>query len=129
MSPLLVGLGLAGPLTVELTGVVPDGQPLIVALFDASGGFPKAERAVRTRVVPASATTLRIELGEVGAGAWAVTVHHDEDADGQLDFSWLPPGPAEGTSASCPSRPFAMPTWGACSVVPDGSPLRLTMWY
>lgn len=122
----------AAEVQLELVGLRPDGQPVEVAIFSAeNAGFPKMEKAVRRLRAVASSSTLLLPLGELALGDWAIAVHHDQNANGELDFSWFPPGPAEGTSASCQSRPFAMPSWSACHflVAPEGIKQRLEMWY
>lgn len=130
----MIGLlwsGLSLAVTLQIRDVVPDGKPVIIGIFSDGSSFPTLSRASRTLTVPASAGSLTVDLGALGPGAWAVAVHHDQNNNGDLDFRWLPPGPAEGTSASCPSRPFAMPSWGSCQfVVTDGQQeVRLQMWY
>ena len=128
---LWAAAAVAGPLRVTIAGVEPDGQPLIVALFDSSEAFPDGVRARQRWTLAATAETLSLDLGDVPAGTLAITVHHDQDADGELDFRWLPPGPAEGTSASCARRPLAIPTWRSCSFVvsEELQDLRLQLWY
>ncbi|HNC97643.1 MAG TPA: DUF2141 domain-containing protein [Myxococcota bacterium] len=132
MISLLLAAAQAAEVHLELVGVRADGKPIEVALFSSEQeGFPKMDRAVRRLQVVASAATLVLPLGELGAGDWAVAVHHDQNANGSLDFSWFPPGPSEGTSASCGSRPFAMPSWSAChfQVAAESLKQRLEMWY
>lgn len=126
-----LGAALAGTVQVELRGLVADGRPVHVRLFNDADAFPSPARAVRTVSTTATATTLTVDLGELAPGRWAVSVHHDQDSDGELDFRWLPPGPAEGTSASCTSRPLAIPAWDSCSVQVGAAAqtLRLVMWY
>lgn len=126
-----LGAALAGTVTVELRGLVADGRPVHLRLFNQEDAFPSPTRAVRTVSTTATATTLTVDLGELPPGRWAVSVHHDQDADGELDFRWLPPGPAEGTSASCASKPLAIPSWDGCSVQVGAGALvlRLEMWY
>lgn len=128
---LWAAAAVAGPMRVTLAGVEPDGQPLVVALFDSAEAFPEDARAKRRWTLAATAETLTLDLGEVAPGTWAITVHHDQDADGELDFRWLPPGPSEGTSASCARRPLAIPTWRSCSFEVSEGPqdLRLQLWY
>ena len=118
-------------LDVEIRGLRPDGGPVIVALFSARAGFPRMQAAQRRITVRADAEIMRVPLGEVGSGVWALAVHHDQDGDGVLDFRWFPPGPAEGTSASCPRRPLAMPAWSSCSFLVGSTPMlrTLEMWY
>lgn len=117
--------------TVEITGLTADGAPVVVGVFQTAEGFPAVESATRTVQTTASTETITVDVGELGPGTWAVTVHHDQNANGELDFRWLPPGPSEGTSASCAAKPFALPSWDACwFVVESEQPsLYLTMWY
>lgn len=121
----------ASAATLEITGLSADGAPLVVGLYDTSEGFPASESATRTLTATASASTVTVDLGELPPGTWAVTVHHDQNSNGELDFRWLPPGPSEGTSATCADKPFALPSWDDCSfVVADDQPsLSVAMWY
>jgi uncharacterized protein (DUF2141 family) len=132
MIGLIVASAQAAEVQLELVGVLADGKPIEVALFSSDQeGFPKIEKALRRLQVVASATTLVVPLGELVPGDWAIAVHHDQNANGELDFSWFPPGPSEGTAASCSSRPFAMPAWSAChfQVATESLKQRLEMWY
>lgn len=127
---LLAGLARAATVEVAVDGLVPDGAPVIVALFTGSSGFPTIERAAAVQRTVASATRVSVRFEGVADGTVAVAVHHDQDGDGTLDFRWLPPGPAEGTSASCAERPLAIPRWSACSRAVSGdAALVLSMWY
>ena len=121
----------AASIDLEITGVEVDGAPVIVGLFDSASALPHAERAARTVTLPASQSTLRVHVDDLAPGSWGVTVHHDQNGDGKLNFRWFPPGPSEGTSASCPRRPLAMPTWGSCSfaLTEGGALTQLVIWY
>jgi len=121
----------AGEVVIRLDGVQVDGAPLVLRVFATEKTYPDFGEEVRILTVPASSATIEMRVRDLAPGRYGFTVHHDHDADGELDFSVLPPGPAEGTAASCVKKPVMVPRWSNCSVeVPaGGTELRLAMWY
>jgi uncharacterized protein (DUF2141 family) len=127
----LMGLSMAATIQLKLDGVVADGMPLRVAVFNSEESWLEEGGTERVFTVAAGTDTVTLDLGELPAGRWAVSVHHDQDDDGEIDFGWLPPGPTEGTSASCSSRPLTVPSWKGCSfeVTDQDAVLTMEMWY
>lgn len=116
-------------ITVEIAGITADQATVRVALFGADSGFPKMEKAAQSTTVVADAATKTARF-DVPAGAYGIAVHHDADGDGDIDFRWFPPGPAEGTSASCAKKPRAIPRWKNCNfAVAADTTVQLTLWY
>jgi uncharacterized protein (DUF2141 family) len=132
---LLASLGVAHAdethtITAEITGLTADQATVHVALFLADSGFPKMEKAERSTTVVADAVTKAVRFDGVPAGTYAVALHHDTDGDGDIDFRWFPPGPAEGTSASCADKPLAIPRWKKCNFAVAGdTTVQLPLWY
>jgi len=121
----------AGDVVVRVDGVQTDGAPLVLRVFATEESYPDWGEEMHTQTVPASSATIELRVSDLAPGRYGFTVHHDHDADGELDFSFLPPGPAEGTAASCVKKPVMAPRWSSCSVqIPvDDTELHLTMWY
>ena len=121
----------AGDVVIRLDGVQTDGAPLVLRVFATEETYPHWGEEVRSLTVPASSATIEMRVSDLAPGRYGFTIHHDHDADGELDFAFLPPGPSEGTAASCTKKPLMAPRWSNCSVqVPaDGAELHLPMWY
>lgn len=63
---------------------------LRLAIFASAEGYPKSiDRAVRSGSFEVDETSLEIELPDLPYGQYAVTVHHDENEDGKLNFNPL----------------------------------------
>jgi uncharacterized protein (DUF2141 family) len=79
----------AAETTVRVTGVVPDGGPVRIAVFDDADGFPEPGAAAVTARVPATGSEVATALELPGAPRLAVAAYQDRDADGELDRNWL----------------------------------------
>lgn len=61
-----------------------------LAVFSSAEGYPKdIRKAVRSGSFDADENPLEIELPDLPYGKYAVTVHHDENMDGELNFNLL----------------------------------------
>ncbi|MFO7956073.1 MAG: DUF2141 domain-containing protein [Candidatus Brocadiia bacterium] len=90
----------AGAIEVTVRGFRNAEGEVLVSLFSAAPGFPNdAERALRTRRVDAAVGTVTVRFEDVPYGEYAVSVLHDENANGRLDTGRLGI-PAEGYGAS-----------------------------
>jgi uncharacterized protein (DUF2141 family) len=91
-------------LIVEIRGIAHEGGQLRCALFGAPEGFPDdpdaAERVERLEISGGSAEW-RIE--NLPTGMWAVSVLHDENADGTMGTDWMG-RPSEGWGVSRDAR-------------------------
>lgn len=77
-------------LTVQVGGLSATGGELRVALFNAAAGFPGDPAQAQLRqVLKAAALPPGGLVFRVAPGTWAVSVHHDLDADGKLAANWL----------------------------------------
>jgi uncharacterized protein (DUF2141 family) len=71
----------AGTLTLDLKGVQ-DGQgTLVIALYNNSEDFLK--KPLRKLTVPAASAAMRVELPDVPAGDYAVSLYQDLNSDGK----------------------------------------------
>lgn len=82
----------------------PTGQA-IVALYRSSSDWLKVARAYRLATVPIENGVVDVRFDGLGAGAYAVSVIHDENRNGKLDMRWFPwPKPKEGAGVSNDAR-------------------------
>jgi uncharacterized protein (DUF2141 family) len=70
---------------VEVRGVRPLTGRIVAALFDGERDFPHGERALASRVAPASHDPTSLEFSMDHEGRYAVVVYQDVDDDGALD--------------------------------------------
>lgn len=79
-----------GSLILELTELRNRKGTVNIALFSSEDGFPKdATKAVRSGSYPISELPLAIEFSDLPYGCYAVSVHHDENLDGKINFNAL----------------------------------------
>ena len=97
---MMVTVGHAGALTVDIEGLRSRTGVVQVALFRTVEGYPQhAELAAQTRTVTVELPTTVVTFDEVEPGTWALAVLHDENANGRLDTTLLGV-PKEGIGAS-----------------------------
>lgn len=99
-------------LTVEVSGVRNARGRLMVTLYASEDNWLDYEKYHRTRRVPAVKGRMTFRFAGLQPGTYGVAILHDENANGEMDMQWLPPGPAEGAAASnqAPAR-FGPPKW------------------
>jgi uncharacterized protein (DUF2141 family) len=89
-----------GEIEVTITGFESDAGLAKLALFDSAAGFPsKAENGVRRMETGISNRVAKFVLKNVPYGHYAISVYHDENANGKLDRNFLGI-PSEGFGAS-----------------------------
>ena len=77
-------------LIVELTGLRNRKGVVNIALFASAEGFPSdPDQAIRSDSFPIDTIPFEIEVPDLPSGWYAVTVHHDENMDGQLNCNAL----------------------------------------
>lgn len=87
-------------LTVRIDGVRETVGQLMVFLFANEEDYPtKRERAFKTKKVPASSSSLCVDIDDVPAGTYGIAVYHDENSNDKMDRSWYGM-PKEGYGAS-----------------------------
>jgi len=104
----------AGSVTVDVLGVDNAKGQLLVALFRDARGFPdRGVQAWGKRVAKPHKGDVRVVFDGVPPGPYAVSVHHDEDADFKMDFNLLGM-PTEGYGFSRDAHaPFGPPSFEA----------------
>jgi uncharacterized protein (DUF2141 family) len=105
----------ADTVTVDVLGVDNAKGQLLVALFRDPRGFPDdGARAWGKRVAKPHKGNVRVVFDGVPPGPYAVSVHHDEDADFEMDLNLLGM-PTEGYGFSRDAHaPFGPPSFEAC---------------
>lgn len=101
-----------GRVVVDVTGLHSDKGLVGVAIFCGPEGFPgdSGRACARARVAIVNRTAYAV-FDALPAGAFAVSVLHDEDQDGRLGTNWAGI-PAEGYGASRGARRrFGAPRW------------------
>jgi uncharacterized protein (DUF2141 family) len=96
-------------LVVEVEGLKSDAGKVRAALHDRAKGFPADPASATRRLeVPIAAGRTRLVFDGLPPGAYAVSVHHDENGNGRLDTNFLGI-PAEGLAASNDAKGFMGP--------------------
>jgi uncharacterized protein (DUF2141 family) len=75
-------------LVIELQGVRNSNGILRIAIFEKNAGFPdNAEKAVKHISVHAQAGTKTVEINDLPYGEYAISLLHDENGNGKMDFN------------------------------------------
>lgn len=80
-----------GRLTIRVVGVAHHQGQLIVNVFSKEDGFPAdSQRALRSITSPILNQNVRdVEISHLPTGQYAISVLHDENANGHLDTNFL----------------------------------------
>lgn len=107
-----------GSVSVDLLGVESSQGQLLAALFRDQRNFPGGgDKAFARRVQKARAGTMRLTFENIPEGPYAITVHHDEDGDFELDTG-LFGIPTEGYGFSRNAHaPFGPPSFDDSKLV------------
>ena len=129
----VAALSLAAPamaedVTITLTGVEARGGVLLASL-QTRGEFMQASSAHADRVERPAAGTLRLTFHDVAPGDYALTVLHDEDADGRMKLNGYMP--AEGWAMINGDTLRAAPTFDHVkfTVTASGADISVPMSY
>jgi uncharacterized protein (DUF2141 family) len=124
----LIAQGDRGTVVVEITGFRNSGGQAGVLLFSRQNGFPGDHRlAVRKSFAAIDRNTCRVTLENIPYGTYAVSVFHDENADGELDKNIFGI-PREGVGASRnPAVRFGPPKFEEARFALDSQEQRLAI--
>jgi uncharacterized protein (DUF2141 family) len=91
------------------------------SLFNHAEGFPRnREKEYREIWTPIHGGSAACEFNRIPAGTYAVTVLHDENSDGKMDFNWIGM-PTKGYGFSNNARATLLPpSFDAASFGYDG---------
>ena len=122
-----------GDLVLEISDIRNTKGEILIALFDQSEGFPEDEskffRADTIRGL--SGTKARTMFKDLDYGQYAITLMHDENVDGKMEYSWIGM-PQEGYGFSTNYRPkFRAPKFEETSFqfTEQGQVVRVKMIY
>jgi uncharacterized protein (DUF2141 family) len=106
----------SGEIRVLVRGLRNDDGRVGCSLFDDSDGFPRdREKEYREMWTPIHNGSAVCEFSQIPAGTYAVTVLHDENSDGKMDFNWIGP-PTKGYGFSNDAKAtFLPPSFEAAS--------------
>ena len=94
----LASPAIAGDVTVTISGVQPNGGP-VLAVLQRSGQFAKAQGAYKTTVQPTS-DTVQVVFSHVAAGTYAAAVVQDTNGDGTVTIGKTGPTEPYGLSGA-----------------------------
>jgi len=88
-------------LSVAVQGFRNQKGQLLAAVYDSEANWLKVEKAVRVVRLPIPGRDATVSFEGLTPGIYAVSVFHDENANGKFDMHWFPvPGPDEGAAQS-----------------------------
>lgn len=114
---------LAGELTIEISGVIPEGGKVYIAVYDGAETFPTAGRQRTGQILAASEQSLVVHFKDLPLGEYAAVAFQDVNGNGKLDKSFLGI-PREPYSFSDGARGSAGPpkfSAAAVTLSPDGT--------
>lgn len=107
-----------GSIQVKVTGMRNATGNILIALFNNEGDF--LEKAVQSKIVKASSNTVICVFDNLAAGDYAISIIHDENANGELDKNYLGI-PREGFAFGNNSMgTFGPPSFKKAKVTVDG---------
>jgi uncharacterized protein (DUF2141 family) len=109
-----------GSVEVKIEGIASTDGLIYASLFSSANGFPSArELAVANQSVPASDSsngTLVLKFLDIPAGAFAISIMHDANANGKLDTNFMGiPSEDYGFSQN-PNSMFGPPSFDKAAV-------------
>jgi len=119
--------------TVEFSNIQAAKGSLYLAVYDRSDAFLKVDGAYSKKITPISQTgSLKISLGKLPPGRYALSCFHDLNGNGELDTNWAGI-PSEPYGFSNNARPrFRAPKWAEAAFDLNGSGgmigVRLEKW-
>jgi len=109
-----------GSVEVKIEGIASTDGLIYASLFSSANGFPDArELAIANQAVPASDSsngTLVLKFPDIPAGAFAISIMHDANANGKLDTNFMGiPSEDYGFSQN-PNSMFGPPSFDKAAV-------------
>ncbi len=114
--------------SVTVTGVRNARGTVTACLTALPSAFPncKADPAARRLIVPAAAGAVLLDFGQLAPGRYAVSLIHDENANGRLDTVLLIPREGYGFSRDARVR-LGPPRFDSAAFEVDSHPAHLTV--
>ena len=130
---LLLSLAPEPDIQVEFTNIKTAKGHLYVAVYDHPDAFLEQDRVRYKSIIPIEQTgPLKLSLGNLKAGNYAISCFHDLNDNGRLDTNWMGI-PTEPYGFSNNARPaFRAPKWkeAAFNLTSSGRSIsvRLEQW-
>lgn len=117
--PALLGAGVPSTLTVNVSGLRNTNGTLIACVFRDKSGFPTCQKSTTAikQSQRISGTSMTLRFNGIAPGTYAVSVQHDEDANGKLKTNFIGM-PKEGVGIS--NNPGGRPGWTKSLVQMNG---------
>jgi uncharacterized protein (DUF2141 family) len=122
-ASMLPSTVLAGELTIEISGVIPDRGKVYVAVYDRAETFPISGRAHVGQVLDSADNHLTVRFRELPPGLYAAVAFQDVNGNGKLDKNFLgmpkePYGFSNGARGAAGPPKFSA---AAVTLNPDGT--------
>jgi uncharacterized protein (DUF2141 family) len=119
----LTSTAVAGELTIEISGVIPDGGKVYVAVYDRAETFPRSGRQQVGQVLDSADNHLTVRFRELPPGEYAAVAFQDVNGNGELDKNFLgiprePYGFSNGARGAAGPPKFSA---AAVTLNPDGT--------
>ncbi len=128
-TPLLAEPDPPGEFTVAVSGLRSARGQLLVCLWREKAGFPDCAKSTTARrmVFPVTGTSVHFTMPLGAAGTRAITLFHDEDANGKMRQNFIGM-PLEGVGIS--NNPGGLPGYNKSLVqIAPGSTISIRMRY
>lgn len=116
-------------LTVSVSGLHSTRGQLVACLWKDKSGFPSCEKSKTAlrKTLRVTGSSMVVSFAGLAPGDYAVTIHHDENADGKMQ-RMLGMMPREGVGVS--NNPGGMPRYAKSLTTVDGqTAISVTMRY
>ncbi len=127
--PVLLGAGEAGSLAINVSGIRNTNGTLLACVWRDKAAFPTCQKSRTTvrQTLRITGNSMTVRFTGLVPGAYAASVHHDEDGDGKLKTNFIGM-PKEGVGIS--NNPGGIPRWTRSQVtVGTGTSIAITMRY
>lgn len=115
----------AGPVAVDLSGLRAGGT--LYVQLQTRDQFLGPQRTAGRRIAAPAAGALGVDLGEVPAGDYALTIWHDDNGNGQYDVDPHTGAPLDGWAAVNGDALRARPTFDQIRVTVPAAGLRVPL--
>jgi uncharacterized protein (DUF2141 family) len=79
----------AGELTIDVSGITPDGGKIYVAVYDHAETFPISGRQLVGQVLEAAGRSITVHFEDLPPGPYAAVAFQDINGNGKLDKNFL----------------------------------------
>jgi uncharacterized protein (DUF2141 family) len=114
------------PINLTIKNIKSDQGTIRILIFDKAFGFPEqVSKAVKYLSIPAKDFGKSVEIVDLPAGTYAISLFHDEDNDGELKKNRVGfPLDAYGFSNN-PTLFFGPPSFSNCSFTVSSTPVKV----